>query len=89
MSVNPSIKVWLGKARPQSKRRRVELAAGKVQRFDGAGGCIRVLSGAAWITVNGQDFVLKSGHVLQMPPEHCPVVISGLKQTALVYEIRY
>jgi mannose-6-phosphate isomerase-like protein (cupin superfamily) len=48
-----------------------------------------VLSGAAWVTVNGQDFVLKSGHVLQIPPKHCPVVISGLKQTALVYEIRY
>jgi hypothetical protein len=87
MNPNSSIKVWLSKTRGKMKRR-IELHSGEVQRFDGAGQNIRVLSGRAQIRVNGQDIPLSPGHMLQLPSGHYPVVISTLKHTPLIYEIR-
>jgi hypothetical protein len=48
---------------------------------------IHVVSGQAWITVDGQDFVLKSGQELSIPKCHYPAVISSMGRRPLVYRV--
>ncbi len=71
------------------QHQRFELSRGEIQRLEATGlrMRIRVLSGSAWVTANGQDMIVKRGAVLQLPPSKESIVISSLNNTAVVYEI--
>lgn len=48
---------------------------------------VRVLSGTAWITLNQDDIIVKSGEKVTLYPDRYPPVISALDNRQLVYEI--
>ncbi|NWG17739.1 MAG: hypothetical protein HXY41_14020 [Chloroflexi bacterium] len=48
---------------------------------------VRVLSGAAWVTLNQDDIIVKSGEKITLYPDKYPPVISALDNRQLVYEI--
>ena len=49
---------------------------------------LTIISGCAWVTVYGHDFILKSGDEIQLESGIDNPVISALGQGQLVYEIR-
>lgn len=47
---------------------------------------IRVLSGNAWLTIDGEDITLTQGEKRLIPPNKDMVLISTLRDTPLVFE---
>lgn len=52
----------------------------------GEGQFFRVISGTAWVTFRGEDYIVQRGEMLGLP-EVEKVVISPLADTSLVYEL--
>jgi hypothetical protein len=48
---------------------------------------IRVVSGSAWITLNGEDIIVNRGEEVRITPSEHPPVISGVNGRSVVYEI--
>jgi quercetin dioxygenase-like cupin family protein len=48
---------------------------------------VQVLSGIAWITVDGQDVVAERGSCVQLPQNAFPALVSRLGGETLVFEI--
>jgi hypothetical protein len=48
---------------------------------------IRVLSGCAWISINGQDVIVESGHEIHLSKGEYEGVISNLCDDLLVYNL--
>jgi mannose-6-phosphate isomerase-like protein (cupin superfamily) len=48
---------------------------------------LRILSGKAWISFEGQDFILGSGESLAVPKVKNGGIISAMGKEALFYEI--
>jgi hypothetical protein len=48
---------------------------------------IRVLSGCAWISINGQDIIVESGHEIHLVAGEYAGVISNLCDDLLVYNL--
>jgi hypothetical protein len=54
----------------------------------GAGQIIRVISGFAWITVDGEDIILQRGQEFTLAPSKYPAVISSARiRVPVVYEV--
>ena len=49
---------------------------------------LRVLSGKAWLTFDGKDFVLERGQKLRLSPGRDRAVISGLGSESLLFDMR-
>jgi hypothetical protein len=49
---------------------------------------IQILSGCAWLTQAGQDFILPRGEKISLESAKDSALISALGQTPLVFEIR-
>jgi hypothetical protein len=65
----------------------VRLGAGSVRTLQRASQVIRVVSGCAWITLDGDDIVLCGGQAIRLVPGKHPAVISGPSDHPVVYEI--
>lgn len=52
-----------------------------------AGQRLRVIEGTAWISLNGEDYILYSGDTLLLEGSAYPAVISALGRTKLVYTL--
>jgi hypothetical protein len=63
------------------------LGAGSVRTLQRARQVVRVISGCAWITLDGDDIVLCSGETVRLAPGKHPAVISGPSDRPVVYEI--
>jgi hypothetical protein len=63
------------------------LEEGAVKALSAVNQSVFVVSGCAWITVNGQDMVVSAGQRAALFPEAYPPVISAVGGGALVYEI--
>ena len=48
---------------------------------------VQVLSGTAWITVDGQDIILRSGEKVSLPSSNNFALISALTPLPLVLEV--
>ncbi|GIL11649.1 MAG: DUF2917 domain-containing protein [Chloroflexi bacterium] len=49
---------------------------------------VRVVKGQAWISLDGEDMVLKNGQEVYLRQGKQPAVISSVNRETLVYEIR-
>jgi hypothetical protein len=48
---------------------------------------IRVLSGCAWISINGEDIIVESGHEVHLAGGEYAGIISNLCDELLVYQV--
>lgn len=64
------------------------LDPGRVRRLQRGFRSVHVVSGIAWITSNGRDFLLESGDELSLEPGTHDNLISALGGHPLVYEMR-
>ncbi len=69
-------------------RQIVELTAGKAYTLVHPTQVIRVVQGNAWITLDGDDYVLKEGQEVMVPVQKEPAVISSPDSKPLVFEVR-
>jgi hypothetical protein len=65
-----------------------QLSKGNVHKLERSCHVIRVIAGCAWITLNGQDIIVESGHEIHLDPGEHSAVVSNLCDDLLVYEIR-
>jgi glyoxylate utilization-related uncharacterized protein len=87
MATNNPARTWGRPSLFGKRRQRVELQPGDVQRIEGSGR-VTIVCGNAWVTVNGTDMILRPGQSLYLPRGHQPVLISSLKHTSVIYEVR-
>ena len=66
---------------------RLALSAGELHRVPRGMHNVQVLSGIAWITVDGQDVVAERGSCVQLPQNAFPALVSRLGGETLVFEI--
>jgi len=64
------------------------LSKGAVHKLQRSCQVILVMAGCAWITLNGQDIVVESGHEIHLEPGEHSAVVSNLCDDLLVYEVR-
>jgi hypothetical protein len=50
---------------------------------------IRVIQGAAWVTSDCKDVIVRQGETLTLPRQPFPVVISGLGVAPVIFEETY
>jgi hypothetical protein len=66
---------------------RLMLRQNEVLRLPAAGQALKVISGIAWVTVNGRDNFLASGESLRLPSGRDAVLISALGRQSLILEV--
>lgn len=66
---------------------RLMLCHNEVLRLPAASQGAEVVSGVAWVTVNGRDIFLASGERLWLPSPRDPVLISALGRNPLILEV--
>jgi hypothetical protein len=88
-SINMSL-LFQGVARgaPATAPLRIVLLPGEALRIPRARATIRVLSGTAWLTSEGEDIILCSGQCLSVATSKEPPVISGIGSEAVLFELR-
>jgi len=62
------------------------LSAGELQAVPRGMRNLQVLSGIAWITVDGQDVLVEKGGCVQLPRGGFPALVSGLGGEMLLFE---
>ncbi len=63
------------------------LGYGDIVSINRMGQKLRVISGSAWITFDGEDMFVLAGEEIVLEPGMYPAVISALKGQPLVYQI--
>jgi mannose-6-phosphate isomerase-like protein (cupin superfamily) len=66
---------------------RVALLHGEMLRVPRSSDRLRILSGSAWVTFGGKDFLLESGEQLTLPKTRYGAVISAVGGDALLFEV--
>jgi mannose-6-phosphate isomerase class I len=66
----------------------VHLAPGTVQTLHRSAQIIRVISGCAWITYGGEDYVVNAGAEIVLKSGQDAVVIGSALSHSLVFEIQ-
>ena len=66
---------------------RLLINPGEVYHLPETGRCIRVVSGQAWLTVQGQDIVLSAKDEARLAASHEPKLVSALNRKPLVVEV--
>jgi hypothetical protein len=85
----PATFIVAGKQEPVVTQRPGDhyLAYGEIASFTRVGQTLRVISGCAWITVDGEDKTLLSGQQMILEPGEDAAVVSALGDEPLVYRI--
>ncbi len=66
----------------------IELAGDETYPLEHQTQVIQVLSGCAWVTLNGEDQVIRQGENLMIEHSREKIVISSLGSRPLVFEIQ-
>jgi hypothetical protein len=66
---------------------RLVLYKGEIFHLPGACQEIRILSGSGWLTRAGRDIILRAGERASIPASTDSVLISGLGQSPLIFEV--
>ena len=72
---------------PQASDRVRRLQPGEAKRIRRTGQTLHIVSGAAWVTINGRDVILQSGEDVKLPWGRHPAVISGLRGQPVAYQL--
>ena len=67
----------------------IELLGNETYRLEPQEQIIWVLSGWAWITLDGADQIVREGEDMLVKPGKDEAIISSLHSASLVFEIRY
>jgi len=67
----------------------IEINGDETYRLDTQTQIVRVLSGSAWITINGEDRILAEDEDTLIETSKEQAIISSLNQRLLVFEIEY
>jgi mannose-6-phosphate isomerase-like protein (cupin superfamily) len=70
---------------PLSKSK-IELMTGYVRDEKRESQTLRIVSGTAWVTMDGEDFVLKAGEELKLSHGKHDAVVSPTGDEPLIYE---
>jgi hypothetical protein len=73
---------------PAASPLRFVLLPGEVLRIPSTRSTIRVISGTAWLTSEGEDIILCNGQCLSVATPREPPVISGIGSAAVLFEVR-
>lgn len=73
---------------PALTEKKFELMDGFVRDEKRESQVLRVVSGQAWITMDGEDFVLSEGEELRLSHGKYDAVVSATGHDPLVYEIK-
>jgi hypothetical protein len=74
--------------RPAETIRRLYYLSGyKLMRMPRKNQVVEVVMGTAWITMNGEDFILHAGETLQLSESHEFALVSSLQQNRLVLAV--
>jgi|FLYN01.1.fsa_nt_gi hypothetical protein len=71
----------------QEPRRRFEIVPGAALHLQHGEQKISVIFGIAWISWQGQDFVVRQGESLSLRPDKYDAVISPLRGERLIFEV--
>lgn len=71
-------------ARPQT----IRLADNATYSLKGAAQTFWVTRGMAWVTFDGEDYVMRSGEMLRLPRTKHPIVVSNPGADELVFEVQ-
>ena len=82
---NPEQKRITHEMKPLTKSR-IELLTGYVRDEKRESQVLRVVSGAAWVTMDGEDIVLEPGEELKLSRGKYKAVVSPAGNDPLVYE---
>lgn len=63
------------------------MAPGEVHSLPRRAQTLRVVSGDAWVTFDGEDYCVNSGQEIRLAPGRQPAVVMALGGIPLVYEI--
>jgi hypothetical protein len=74
-------------ARPEETLRRVQLVPRAVMTLPRSNHNIRVIAGIAWIVMDGQDYILRSGQNMKISTGQFDSVMSSLGESMLIAEI--
>jgi hypothetical protein len=66
---------------------RLVLYKGEIFRLPGAPSCMRVLSGNAWLTVDGQDIIVAGGETASVRSKKDAALVSTFDAAPLVIEL--
>jgi hypothetical protein len=66
---------------------RLLLRHNELLRLPASGQGLEVISGVAWVTVNGRDIFLASGERLYLPSRGDAVLISALGRQSMILEV--
>jgi hypothetical protein len=66
---------------------RLVLYKGEIFRLPGAPTCMRVLSGNAWLTVDGQDIIVAGGETASVRTKKDVALVSTFDSAPLVFEV--
>ena len=64
----------------------IELAADMPRSINRIGQTIRVISGMAWVTMDGEDYFIEPGETLNLLPGRSHAVIEGMKHKPVVFQ---
>jgi hypothetical protein len=87
MALNSDSKTWLKGMWKTVKRDAICVNPGEVYRLTAAPQMIRILSGSAWITFNGQDMVLRKGRNVYLPTTENAGLVSAIGHAPVLFEI--
>ena len=63
------------------------LVRGEIHRIQRREQFLHVINGQAWVSFDGQDFMVEAGATLRLEAGSYPAVISSLGQAKVVYEL--
>jgi hypothetical protein len=66
---------------------RLMLRYNEVLRLPASGQKLQIISGVAWVTVNGHDIFLASGERLRLPSRGDAALISALGRQSIILEV--
>jgi len=76
-----------GACRSPESALRIVLIQGEVLRVPPTHGTLRVLSGTAWVSVDGKDVLLSRGEFVNVGGRADRPVVSGLGRDPLLFEV--
>ena len=88
MAVQKQTKSWLQGVWQTVVPNTIQVNPGDVHRLDTAAQVVRIVSGSAWITYNGQDMVLRKGRNVYLPPTSMPSLMSAIGHNPVVFEVQ-
>jgi hypothetical protein len=67
--------------------RAIQLNRGQVRSIGRKAQFLRVISGEAWVTIDGEDIILSDDEKMTLEPRKSRAVITAVGENSLVYEV--